>query len=81
MDVSTMTTVHIRRGVRLPVRLDEMSDPMCKICLEDVDSKLAWQKCQECRSVYHAGCIRDWLKRKDTCPNCRTKFDLTSRAV
>ena len=42
---------------------------ICSICLE----KLKDNKCVilSCEHIYHKVCIKKWLKKNNTCPNCR----------
>ena len=42
---------------------------ICSICLE----KLKDDKCVilNCEHIYHKDCIKKWLKKNETCPNCR----------
>lgn len=45
------------------------NDDICSICLE----KLKMDKCVilSCEHIYHKDCIQKWLKKNDSCPNCR----------
>ena len=42
---------------------------ICSICLEDLNG----EKCVilSCEHIYHKDCIKKWLKKNDSCPNCR----------
>ncbi len=42
---------------------------ICSICLEDLKD----EKCVilSCEHIYHKDCIKKWLKKNDSCPNCR----------
>ena len=44
-------------------------DDICSICLENLKNK----KCVilSCEHIYHKICIQKWLKKNDSCPNCR----------
>ena len=53
----------------------------CSICLDDFekDDKCIKLPCKEDPHYFHSGCdkcsgIKEWLKRKNTCPMCRTEF-------
>ena len=54
----------------------------CSICLDDFEKgeKCILLPCKDGESHYfHSGCdtcsgIKEWLKRKNTCPMCRTEF-------
>jgi len=56
-------------------------DLQCSICLDDFkkDDKCILLPCKENSHFFHSGCdtcsgIKEWLKRKNTCPMCRTEF-------
>ena len=56
-------------------------DLQCSICLDDFkkDDKCILLPCKEDPHYFHSGCdkcsgIKEWLKRKNTCPMCRTEF-------
>lgn len=68
----------------IPVKSEELNDDEeCVICyhtfLRDSDDSFQPVKiCCTCKtSVYHRGCIKDWFKKKSTCPICR--IDLRSK--
>ena len=53
----------------------------CSICLDDFekDDKCIKLPCKEDPHYFHSGCdtcsgIKEWLKRKNNCPMCRTEF-------
>ena len=55
----------------------------CSICLDDFEKgdKCIKLPCKEDPHYFHSGCdkcsgIREWLKRKNTCPMCRTEFPM-----
>ena len=41
----------------------------CSICLEPLNNDIV--QCCSCGHCFHAKCIQKWLKKHDTCPNCR----------
>lgn len=47
----------------------------CPICIEDFEIN---KKCitLNCSHTFHSICIRNWLKKKNICPYCRTPADL-----
>lgn len=49
--------------------LNESSDTECSICLENITNKYTILKCNH---VFHANCIKTWLKTHMECPMCRT---------
>lgn len=49
------------------IKIDD--NDICSICLEDLKNG----KCVvlSCEHIYHKDCIKKWLKKNETCPNCR----------
>ena len=43
----------------------------CSICLEEINSYRSSRRLSCCHE-FHDNCIRDWLKRSNDCPICRT---------
>jgi hypothetical protein len=43
-------------------------DYMCPICQMDEDEKLCRTKCNH---IFHASCLRVWIRKNDSCPLCR----------
>ena len=70
----------------------EIFSESCIICLDDFKSKEEIQKIEksgnkelfekeeisilECGHKFHRKCIADWLKKDQSCPFCRMKFDI-----
>ncbi|MBD53399.1 MAG: hypothetical protein CL450_08970 [Acidimicrobiaceae bacterium] len=51
-----------------------MNDRCCAICLEPIAGNAA--RCPGiCSGTFHAKCFERWVKRKPTCPTCRTSFE------
>lgn len=50
---------------------EDLSEAGCPICLEEYKDgdNLGIMKC---RHAYHLSCIKDWLRRKNNCPICKT---------
>lgn len=42
----------------------------CSICLNDCCDVLI----EECQHHYHLACLDNWIKKSQTCPNCRIAF-------
>lgn len=40
----------------------------CSICLDENENDLYTTSCNHC---FHDKCIKQWLDKKNTCPNCR----------
>jgi hypothetical protein len=53
------------------VNADDNSTIICSICLEEKQSLEEWNNLK-CNHQYHKKCIGEWLKKTDTCPDCRT---------
>ncbi|KAF0684037.1 Aste57867_23958 [Aphanomyces stellatus] len=53
----------------------------CAICMSDMDA--ADSVGLPCGHVFHSDCVRQWLTRRNTCPNCRHEFqkELAGRFV
>ncbi|KAG7619551.1 Zinc finger RING-type [Arabidopsis suecica] len=54
----------------------KMETEPCSICLESLVSgpKPRDVTRMTCSHVFHNGCLLEWLKRKNTCPLCRTEI-------
>jgi len=48
----------------------------CVICLHVVEKP---RECSECNQLCCEYCIQNWLKRENTCPSCRKKFEATGK--
>jgi len=46
-------------------------DDCCSICLDEFDDEKKIIKLK-CNHQFHEECINDWLKKKSSCPYCRT---------
>lgn len=59
---------------RLLQEADIVDDPVCTICLSPllVGEQVA---ALECPHLYHADCIVEWLRRKNSCPLCAQRID------
>ena len=60
--------------------VEESSDPdkECIICFEpmgEIECKL------ECNHSYHYNCIKEWVEKKNTCPECRRLVDPTISVI
>lgn len=48
--------------------------PQCAICLEnfsETDGKQVAELNCSAKHIFHADCLKEWLKNNDTCPMCR----------
>ena len=50
--------------------------PECSICLDcySENEELAWPKTSKCNHIFHAECIKMWLKDHNECPLCRVNI-------
>jgi hypothetical protein len=56
------------------VAADIPDDAMCYVCLEDVcGNDVARLMKLTCGHVFHIACVDTWLRKKNTCPTCRSK--------
>lgn len=57
------------KNKNLKEKLIKDDNDICSICLE----KLKNDKCVilSCEHIYHKTCIQKWLKKNNSCPNCR----------
>lgn len=53
---------------------NENENEDCVICFENMINRHQKVSCQECKNKFHKACISKWLRKKDTCPLCRTKI-------
>lgn len=56
-----------------------LKDDPCAICYEDIAeniNKKLLKQCKHCKFVYHSGCLTVWLRRKNTCPMCRSEWEI-----
>ncbi|XP_019085352.1 PREDICTED: RING finger protein 24-like [Camelina sativa] len=53
-----------------------METDSCSICLENLSAPKPcdFMTRMICSHVFHGWCLFEWLKRKHTCPLCRTGF-------
>ena len=63
--MTTLDTVDHARNAAL--------NPECSICLDcySENEELAWPKTSKCNHIFHAECIKMWLKDHNECPLCR----------
>ncbi|PKU83558.1 DnaJ protein like [Dendrobium catenatum] len=56
------------------------NDPFCSICLLDYTDAQILRLLPDCRHIFHAACVDEWLQQHPTCPICRctplTYFDV-----
>ncbi|KAL7134425.1 hypothetical protein ABFS83_11G026200 [Erythranthe nasuta] len=47
----------------------------CAICLDSFREGDACRNIPVCKHVFHAKCVDRWIRKKPTCPVCRTRVD------
>lgn len=47
---------------------------MCSICRETITDDSIIRKINNCNHYFHHKCLDNWLRTKNTCPNCRQKI-------
>nr|CAD2195979.1 unnamed protein product [Meloidogyne enterolobii] len=57
--------------------INEESNSECSICLSDIKIGETAAELDDCKHLFHGGCILPWLKTNKTCPLCR--HDLTKK--
>jgi hypothetical protein len=50
-------------------------DPECSVCYKGIKQGEG-MRITDCKHIFHRDCLKEWLKRDNTCPNCRA--DVTS---
>ena len=58
-----------KKNKKLKEKLILNDDMICSICLENLkdDNSVILN----CEHIYHKICIKEWLKKNNSCPNCR----------
>lgn len=61
----------------LPVITVSEENVECSVCLEyfSVGDNA---KCLPCKHLYHTKCIKPWIEKESSCPNCRRSVDFTN---
>ena len=49
---------------------NEIDGYSCPICLEEFKESKNIRKLK-CKHIFHKNCIKEWLEKENTCPNCR----------
>tara|TARA_B110000495_G_C22977936_1_gene574573 strand:+ start:206 stop:898 length:693 start_codon:yes stop_codon:yes gene_type:complete len=57
----------------------ETTEPeTCSICRDTISNNNIIRKIKKCSHYFHQTCLDNWLKEKNTCPNCRQLVVLDS---
>ena len=46
----------------------------CEICLDNFSNNNLIINMPKCKHVYHWECLKDWIKFRPNCPNCRSNL-------
>ena len=62
------------------ILLDNRSNSQCEICFEPIEKmeEVCKLNCSCKDKYYHEDCIFNWFQKKNSCPFCRTSFQLQS---
>ena len=55
--------------------LGRFNDATCTICIMEIDRSEEIREIKSCGHIFHAGCLENWLKVKESCPLCKTVLD------
>jgi hypothetical protein len=47
----------------------------CSICLDGLGEDRPIRRVLMCGHLFHSECLLDWIKLKESCPNCKKQFD------
>lgn len=75
--ILTIQEIIVTEGIIPTIRhtIDEHSNPVCVICMEQIilnENILICRSCSQCMG--HTTCTLKWLKRHPSCPCCRTEM-------
>lgn len=51
------------------------NDNVCSICLDTTIKDIKVYQCNRCKYQFHLDCLKEWIKYKMECPNCRFSKD------
>lgn len=61
-----------------PVLVPAAENNECVICLTNITADS--MKRTECNHTFHSKCLKEWTKRKNTCPCCRKNLHVNNRS-
>lgn len=50
----------------------------CSICFESILNRQPVSNCFTCKNKFHKNCIGRWLRKKSSCPLCRSNWEIDS---
>lgn len=69
----------VLKEATLQKKKDKIKDEVCSICIDKLMNGEPIRKVKFCPHYFHAGCLIDWVKVNETCPNC--KLDLCKKSM
>ena len=72
MDKIKRKIENLKSGIDLNLIIDEknalIEEALCKICLS---LSINPEYCKNCEKIFFNICIKNWLQKSSSCPNCR----------
>ena len=53
-------------------------ESFCSICIKSIDQEKTFFELK-CGHIFHLSCIIEWIKKQNTCPNCRIPIDSSKK--
>ena len=50
------------------------TNTLCPITNEEIKENSKYMKCDQCKNCFSEKILKDWLKKNNTCPTCRTNW-------
>jgi hypothetical protein len=58
--------------------VEKLKDEICSICIDNIINNEKVRKIRFCTHYFHSGCLQDWIKVNETCPNCKLELNKTN---
>jgi hypothetical protein len=53
----------------------KLKEEICSICIDKILNGEKVRKIKYCAHYFHSGCLTDWVKVNESCPNCKLELD------
>lgn len=53
----------------------KLQEEICSICIDKILNDEKVRKIRFCTHFFHSGCLQDWIKVNESCPNCKLELD------